>query len=267
MTLAWYACSGEKLWVPEDNESQRNNEFVTKHFPSLARIQLVYLEREDGGDILTPEAFNKALSIHNQILALSVSESGDNATSLVATQQLNDLCFNQQGGKGAESSDGCTMSNPLMLFGYDEAQWASRSALVGTLNDPTSWDPEFVRPGFVLDGVFGSLEESAPGEVAGAKVLSMSYLLANNKELVAEQLPDEAAEAWEEQFLALMAVRSPCMMHLVVSPVSSGLETVEKGRVCESMKSHRETGTCPGLETKTICAKNKHSFFASSGGN
>ena len=84
--------------------------------------------------------------------------------------------------------------------------------LLDTLNDPRSWDPQFARPGFVLDGVFGSLETSSVdsslegGQVTGAKVLSMSYLLASNKTLVADQLPDPAAEGWEEQYLALMAV-------------------------------------------------------------
>jgi hypothetical protein len=42
--------------------------------------------------------------------------------------------------------------------------------------------------------------------VTGAKVLSMKYLLAGNKTLIAEQQLDEAALGWEFEFLELMKV-------------------------------------------------------------
>lgn len=122
------ACRGEKLWVPTNNESQRNNDFVTKHFPSFARFQSVYLEREDGGDVLTPEAFDKALSIHQQVLDLQWSnlkdqdnpDSGKVDETLPATVKLVDLCLNSTSGEGVGSGDvlDCVMSNPIELFGY-----------------------------------------------------------------------------------------------------------------------------------------------------
>lgn len=204
------SCRGEKLWVPDDNESQRNAAFVQENFPSLARIQLVYLEREDGGDILTPEAFDKALDIHNQILALQWNNTNDADMPIVdylpATQNITDLCFNERGGEGANTPDDCVITTPMMLFGYDAANWETRAALLDTLSNRGSWDPQFTRPGFILDSVFGSLQQ-AGGEVTGAKVLSMSYLLASNKTLVENQEIDEAAGGWELEFLNLMEVR------------------------------------------------------------
>lgn len=213
------ACRGEKLWVPSNNDSQKNNDFVTKYFPSLARFQLVYLEREDGSDILTPEALNKALSIHNQILALrwnnTKEEKGREFVAvdyLPATQMFKDLCFNKDGSKGADDVLDCSMQNPLAILGYDSSAWATRESLLEALSDRTAWDRSLTGPGFVLDDALGGLErDSVTGAVTGAKVLSLSYLLASNKTMVQEQKDDVAAEGWEQAYLDLMEVR----FHLV----------------------------------------------------
>ena len=115
--------------MPTDNESQRNNEFVKQHFPPFARFESVYLEREDGGDVLTPEAFDKALSIHNEILALEWSNKRDQDAdgpsednpkvieSLPDTLALQHLCLNRTSGEGAEDVLDCSISNAVELFG------------------------------------------------------------------------------------------------------------------------------------------------------
>lgn len=118
-------CRGEKLWVPTNNESQRNNVFVTDNFPSLARIEFMYLEREDGGDVLTPEAFNKALSLHNDITTLAWKNLKDQDApapgklddTLPEEVMLRDLCFNRQAGEGAEDVLDCSIGNVIELFG------------------------------------------------------------------------------------------------------------------------------------------------------
>ena len=120
-----HACRGEKLWVPAGNESQRNNDFVKQHFPSLGTNEIFYLEREDGGDVLTPEAFDKALSIHNEIIALRWKNTKDESNPaapkqvpyLPGTQALKDVCVNSQGGEGADDVLECNMNNALELFG------------------------------------------------------------------------------------------------------------------------------------------------------
>lgn len=118
-------CRGEKLWVPDDNDSQRNNDLVKDIFPAIHTGESIYLLREDGGDVLSQEAFDKALSIHNEILALQWINSKDKKTPsrdkivkhLPETQTFQDLCQNEQGGEGAEDVLGCSMINPLEIFG------------------------------------------------------------------------------------------------------------------------------------------------------
>ena len=209
------ACRSEKLWVPSDNDSQRNNDFVKEYFPSLARFQLVYLEREDGGDVLTPEAFDKALSMHNQILELkwnnTKEEKGNEVVAvgyLPATQKFQDICFNNGGSKGAANVLDCSMQNPLALFTYNSNAWRTRESILGALNDPAAWDSILTGPGFVLDGVLGGLTRDSDGAVTGAKVLALSYLVASNKTLMQEQKEDSAAEGWEQAYLDLMEVRA-----------------------------------------------------------
>ena len=124
---------------------------------------------------------------------------------LPETQGLTDLCFNIQGFEGADSVLDCSMTNPLMLFGYNESGWNSRDALLDTLNAPESWDNNLTSPGFVLEAAFGGIERSG-GQVTGAKVLALTYLLASNKTLVDEQKTDEAAAGFEDEFLNLLAV-------------------------------------------------------------
>lgn len=108
-----------------DNESQRNSAFVAEHFPSLATSEVFYLEREDGGNILTPETFDQAYLIHNWVTSLRWRNTKDegnpsaakNVPYLPETQTLLDVCVNSQGGKGAQDVLDCKMNNPLELFG------------------------------------------------------------------------------------------------------------------------------------------------------
>lgn len=209
---AWASvCRGEKLWVPSDNESQKNNAFVTKNFPSLARIQIFYLEREDGGDVLTPEAFDKALSIHNRVVSLQWNNTksggeGREVDYLPEAQGFPDLCFSNEGSKGADDVLDCSMMNPLSIFSYNSSSWATSEMLLSILGNPTTWNSSLTGPGFILDDALGSINRDANGGVSGAKVLALSYLLAGNKTLVQEQKDDPAAEGWEEAYLDLMEV-------------------------------------------------------------
>ena len=161
--------------------------------------------------MLTPGACDKALSIHNQILALTWNSTQGNsdavaADSLLDTQTFQTLCFNKGGSKGADSVLDCSMNSPLELFSYNSAAWATRESLLEALNDRTAWDASLTGPGFVLDDVLGGVERDSDGAVTGTKVLALSYLLASDKELIEQQKDDVAAEGWEQAFLDIMAV-------------------------------------------------------------
>jgi hypothetical protein len=209
-------CRSEKLWVPKNNESQRNAKFVSENFPSLARFQFWYLEREDGGSVLTPEAFSKALSIHQKVLKVTwASENAEEAgAKLVAdlpeTVGITDLCFNISGGQGAADPLQCSMNNPLEVFGYNASKWSSKADILATLNDRTTWDPTLTGPGFVLEGVLGGVEKSTDGNILDAKVLGIFYLLANDPTLLAQQKPNDAALGWEQGYLDVLKVRCCC---------------------------------------------------------
>lgn len=89
---------------------------------------------------------------------------------------------------------------------YDSTAWATRESLLATLNDPSAWNSTFTSAGFVLDTVLGGIEKSPTGEITGAKVLAMNYLLASDKELIEQQKDDEPAKGWEQEFLDRMEV-------------------------------------------------------------
>ena len=93
-------CRGEKLWVPDDTESQRRNDFVNEHFPSTARLELFQMRRADGGDVLNPAAFDKFLAIHNRLVNASYANNGDHA-ELPDPVKFTTLCLNEDSSEGA----------------------------------------------------------------------------------------------------------------------------------------------------------------------
>lgn len=113
------------MWVPTDNLSQKNAAFVNKHYPPTARVEFVYLLREDGGNVLTPEAFSKALEIHEDIIALQWDnlkvednpESGKAIEYLPESLQFQDLCANREKGEGAQDWLNCSIGSPIEIFG------------------------------------------------------------------------------------------------------------------------------------------------------
>lgn len=88
---------------------------------------------------------------------------------------------------------------------YDEAAWSRQDAILETLNNRSAWNADLVSPGFVLDTILGGLEQEG-GQVTGAKVLAMQYLLASNDTLEEEQQDDVPAMGWEQVFLDRMEV-------------------------------------------------------------
>lgn len=206
----------EKLWVPTSTESLRNHMFVTKHFPPWPNAQSLYLEALDGSDVLTPEAFDKAESIHNQILSLTWEDArhqlkegnGTMAdTSLSSRETFQTLCLSFVGSKGATNVLDCSMHNPLAVLGYNSGAWVDRDDLLETLNDPQEWDRGHLGPRLVLEGVLGGIKTALhTRSIVKAQALSLSYLLATNKTLLMQQKHDPSINGWEQAFLELMEV-------------------------------------------------------------
>lgn len=201
---------GEKLWIPSGTESQKNNEFVQDTFPSLGRFENVYIERKDGGSILTPDAFDRALELHNAIIGTTWANAADDGTREISyvpqPLKFTDVCLNRNSGEGVPEDQvlRCEMNNPLELFSYNQAAWSTPAGLLAGVNDPSAWDREVVGRGFVLDSVLGGIERNADGEVQSAKVISLVYFLAGNQTLIDEQKADKPAESWEKEVLDLL---------------------------------------------------------------
>ena len=194
--------------------------FVTKHFPPWPNTQSLYLENVDGEDVLTSEAFDKAASLHNQILSLTwdngqlspqeTMEEGNvlvTGNSLPSTETFQTLCLSYTGSKGAANVLDCSMHNPLAVLGYNRSSWGNADELLDTLNDPQAWDRGHRGPRLVLEGVLGGMKTALhTRSIETAQVLALSYLIAANKTLLMEQKQDPAVEGWEQAFLELMQV-------------------------------------------------------------
>lgn len=205
-------CRGDKLWIPSGTESQRNNDFVQDAFPSLGRFENVYIERKDGGSILTPAAFDRALQLHNAIIATTWDNAADDGSREISyvpqPLKFTDLCLNRNSGEGVPEGEvlSCEMANPLELFSYTSAAWATPATLLAGLNDPEAWPTAIVSRGFVLNQVLGDIERDAQGQVTGAKVISLQYFLAGNQTLIDDQKEDKPAKEWEQEVLDLLEV-------------------------------------------------------------
>lgn len=231
LTLVCSARRGEKLWIPKDNESQKNNEFVQDTFPSLGRFENVFIERKDGGNVLTPEAFDRALQLHNAIIETTWDNANDDGSRdieyLPQPLKFSDLCLNRNSGEGVPEGEvlSCEMNNPLELFGYAQTAWATPADLLAGINTEATWDRELVSRGFVLDSVLGGIERNAADEIVSARVISLVYFLAGNQTLIDDQKDDEPAKAWEEQVLDLLEVPHPpsvaCSAPLLPVPVGA----------------------------------------------
>ena len=95
-------CRGEKLWVPDDNESQKRNDFVNENFPSTARLELFQMRRADGGNILTPEALDTFTALHDTIIG-NLSYPNPGYAGLPDTITFSTLCLNKDSSEGVNT--------------------------------------------------------------------------------------------------------------------------------------------------------------------
>lgn len=172
---------GEKLWVPSGTKAQEHKEYVEKFYgDSSSRIQIFQLTAPESGNVLTPEAFDAALSIHMKVSKVEAPDPKD-TSSLVTWENY---CLKR--------GDRCTSWSILAQFGYNNTLWQSENAILNAING-------FFRPvaeagdgqackttegGFEITQLLGGIErDTESGNVTSAKLLSFGYLLQNNLEL------------------------------------------------------------------------------------
>jgi hypothetical protein len=196
---------GEKLWVPDDNQSQTDFAFVSEYFPSSRRLEVLQLRRADGGSVLNPATFDLFNRLHERIVSAVWNNNGD-IPYLPDQVTYSTLCLNRNSQEGAPDFRQCVIQNPIELFGYDKTLWRTEEALLTFLNSPAQWDTDLVEPGFVPSTVLGGLVQEG-NKIASAQVLAGYYFLAGNRTLYEQQKEDEPALAWEDVYLNILEVR------------------------------------------------------------
>lgn len=233
---------GDKLWLPEGTQSQRDDAVVDALYPAFGRFQQFYLTREDEGSVLTPAAFDAALAVHEatQRVTWENSEDGERVVPWrPAVVDYTDVCLNRNGDRGAASPSACVASNVLAIFSYDPAAWRTETAILATLNDPASWNRSVVGPGFVADSALGGIERVS-GQIASARALAANYFLAGNLTLSEAQEEDEAADGWEGEWLEMLEVRL-CIRTCVCVRAEPGGEPARGRRACRSRTRRRRS--------------------------
>lgn len=187
---------GEKLWVPGGTQAQEDKDFVEDNYLKFARFQQVLLSRIPRGDnVLTREAFDKLLELHNKVIAVEAENplAKDNNTE-VATLTYENLCF-QRGGQ-------CFQVNILASFDFSAENWSDTPTILDRLNSgnltTATGEPFEVRQ------ALGGIEEDANGNILSAKALAISYYIQNNEIIKDNDYDDPKGEAWEEEFLDLL---------------------------------------------------------------
>lgn len=228
---------GQKLWIPSGTESAKNSDFVTQNFASTARTQIVYITRNDGGNVLTPASLSRALFIHNRIVAASWPNLRPDGTpelpEVPQPLEFTDVCLSTNATEGVPSGDptGCTMSSILAVFSYDLSRWGSDAVMLDTINTPALWDADLAGRGFILDAVLGGVVRDEGGAVESATTLAMFYMLAGNETLIEQQLEDVPAKMWEQEFLDILEV---CTW----KPAASALQAVSRSPGMHAWTAH-----------------------------
>lgn len=86
-------CRQEELWLPKDTEARRDGDFVADHFPTFGRAQVAYVRRADGGSVLTPEAFDRALALHRLTAGVEWPNEGAEVPWLPSPVPFTDVCL------------------------------------------------------------------------------------------------------------------------------------------------------------------------------
>jgi hypothetical protein len=178
-------------------------------YPSFGRFSGFYLLREDGSDILSPDAFNAALKLHQgtQAVMWANSKGGKKVVEWRNTPtSYTDLCLGMDGQPGASSPDGCASSTVLSLFGFSPTNWDNKEKILAVINDRSKWNTNMTGEGFVLDSALGSISRGTDGKIVSAKALAHTYLLTGNLTLDNAQKIDEAAFGWEKEWLDYLKV-------------------------------------------------------------
>ena len=85
-------CRLDKLWFPPSTQAQRDKAYDEQYYPAAGRYESVIVQRRDGGDVLTPLTFNRALQLVQQTLDVEWHNQGT-APWLPRAVSFTDVCL------------------------------------------------------------------------------------------------------------------------------------------------------------------------------
>jgi len=166
----------DKLWIPQGTRAQDDEAAFTKYFPPGSRFMNILVEAKTGS-ILDKSVLLEAVKLHEQI-----EEASFEGTS------LRDICIPQPG-----SGHPCFISSVLGLWAYNSSTLQADMDPLATLNKAGMTSEDLSR-------MLGS-PSFADGGIAGAKSMSITYLMKLDRKLDGGSYTDPVGEGFEEEIL------------------------------------------------------------------
>lgn len=171
----------DKLWIPQNTESQKDQKRYTSVFESPFRVNNLIVESKSspGSNILNKDGLTKFMNLHWDVEDLKTDDDDD----------LRSLCY-QLAGDGHP----CFVQSVLELWNYDKAVLAADTDVQATLATATTDR---------LNSYLGGYSVDSSSNVRSAKAMQITYFIENRATVEKGAEVDKPAEDWEEIFLVL----------------------------------------------------------------
>lgn len=172
----------DKLWVPQDTQGQDDKKLYESFFQG-SRMQFALLEAKDSDTMLDKSLLQDAMTIYEQIHALSVAVDGE-------VESLSTLCI-----KDYRNGDPCLVSSVL-------ENWMYNSTILNAENNDTTvlTTINAANEEEDLKNVLGHMQTNN-GDITSAQAAIIFFFIEDNKEVVNGEYVDPQAEDWEEAYL------------------------------------------------------------------
>ena len=173
----------DKLWVPQDTQGQDDKSLYESFFQG-SRVQYALLESKNPDSILTKSILQDAMTIYEQVHALSVVVDGEE-------ESLSTLCV-----KDYRNGDPCLVNSVLENWNYNS------SILGAEINDTTVLTTiNAANDEEDLKNVLGDIQTNSGDIIVSAEAAMIFFFIEDNKKVVNGDYVDQQAEDWEEAFL------------------------------------------------------------------
>lgn len=174
---------GDKLWVPQNTQGQRDKKTYDSYFQG-SRIEYALIEAKEKHAMLSKDLLSDVMMLYEQVHELGVVVDGE-------TESLSSLCT-----KDYSNGDPCLITSVLENWSYNRSTLdaeANDTTVLITLNEGN--DPDD------LETTLGDIQTNGNEEVTAAQAAVIYFFIEDNKETVNGEYVDEKAFEWEEEYL------------------------------------------------------------------